>query len=106
MPDRKNQDRVLPLLKTVERHVTGASAGYHQFPQCVLHRATDQWVTTQQCHRFLDQPNRLSGKRRIDPSQEVGESFEIGKCPSRIAQPRQDPAFGFTAFLPAMRAFK
>ena len=106
MPDRKNQDRTLPLLEAVERHVAGAAAGYQQLPQCMLHRAADQRVTNQQCHRFLDQYYRLCGKRRIDPDQEVGESFEIGERPSRIAQPRQDLAFGFTAFLPATRAFK
>jgi len=32
---------------------------------------------------FLDQSHRLCGNRRIDPNQEVGESFEIGKRPSR-----------------------
>lgn len=106
MPDGKNQDSPLILFETIEGYVTRPTARYHQFPQIMLDGTTDERMAFQQRNGFPNQPYRFSRCRRISLKQEVGQSFKIGKRPFRITQLRQDLAFGFADFLPAMRAVR
>ena len=106
MADRQNQDGLLILLKAIQGRVTGTSAGYHQFSQSMLDGTTNQRMTAQQLHGFLNQLKRSGCRRRINVGEEVGQPFEIGKRSCRIAQLCQDRALGFAGLLPAMRALK
>ena len=85
MPDRKNQDGILILLKAVKSDIARAAARYHQFPQAILDGASDQWMTDKQIDRFLDQSNRLCSRTWIRLDQEIGQPFEVGECAPRIS---------------------
>lgn len=104
--DGKNQYSVVSFLDAIKSRVTGPAAGYHQLAQFMLDGTADQRMSSQQGDGFLDQPKRFSSRCGIALDREVGQPFEIGKCPCRIDQLRQDSAFGFADFLPAMRALR
>ena len=106
MPYGKNQYDLLILLETIESHVTRPPARYHQLSQIMLDRTTNERMAFQHRNGFCNQSDRFNCGRRIALEQEIGEPFKIGKSPFRIAQLRQDPAFGFAAFLPAIRALR
>ncbi len=84
MPDRKNQDGILSLLKAVKGYIPRAASRYHQFPKAMLDRPADQRMTDQQIDRFLDQSKRLRCRPCIRLDQEVCQPFEIGECAPRI----------------------
>lgn len=106
MPYGKNQYGLLFLFETIEGHVTRPPTGYDQFSQIMLDWTTNERVAFQQRNCFFNQSYRFNCGRWIALEQEIGEPFKIGKSPFRIAQLRQDPAFGFAAFLPAIRALR
>ncbi len=72
MPDRKNQNHILKLLKAIKGYVARAPAGDHQFSQAMFDGPTDQWMADQHFNRFLNQPNRLRRRAWICCNQEVG----------------------------------
>ncbi len=76
MAKRENQHGVLRFLETVERHMAGAPARYHQFAQGQLDRASDQWMTNQQADGFLDQAQRFKRSLRIGRGRNVGQPFQ------------------------------
>lgn len=101
-----DQNGFLLLFEAVEGDVTRPAARDEQFPQSVLDGAPDQGMASQYRDGFLDQTDRFCCCDRIALGQEVGQPPEVGKRLARIAQLRQDLAFGFAAFLPAMRALR
>lgn len=101
-----DQNGSLLFLEAVEGDVTRTAARDEQFPQFVLDGAPDQGMASQYRDGFLDQSDRFCRCDRIVLGQEIGQPFEVGKRLARIAQLRQDLAFGFAVFLPAMRALR
>jgi len=106
MANCQNQYGFLLFFETVECDVTRTSARDDEFPQFMFDGAPDQGMALQYGDGFLDQSDRFRRRRRIALGQEIGQPLEVGERLARIDQPRQDLAFGFAVFLPAMRALR
>lgn len=101
-----DQNGLLFFFEAVEGRVTRFATRDDQFPQFMLDGTPDQRMALQHGDGFLDQSDRFHSRNRIALGQEIGQSLDVGKRLARIAQLRQDLAFGLAGFLPAMRALR
>lgn len=101
-----DQNGLLFFFEAVEGHVTCSAAGDDQFPQFMLDGTPDQRMAPQHGDCFLDQSDCIRSRNRVVLGKKVGESLDVGKRLARIAQLRQDLAFGLAGFLPTMRALR
>lgn len=83
------------LIVVVQRQIAGPAARDDELSQAVLGRPADEWMVFEDLHSLDDQPDgaRRCGGFRLE--KEVGESLEVGECPPRIDQLRQDRIRGF-----------
>jgi lipoteichoic acid synthase len=77
MAQRDNDDQIVHFPVGIKGHVSGLSAGDHQFPIAVLDWATDQRMTLENGERIHDQAAGFGGRCRVAGEQEIGQPLEI-----------------------------
>lgn len=106
MANRKNEDGIDPFVKAVQRQITRLATRNNQSAQPMLGGTANQRVASRQFDGLGDQVNCFRRCRGIDGDQEIGQPRQIDKRSFRIAQPRQERAFGLAGLVSAMRPIK
>jgi hypothetical protein len=97
---------IFGVLDAVKRDIAGFPARDDQLPQPVAQGAPNEGMSDEQSDRFGYQVKGFGSCLRVCFGQKIGQPLENCDRARRVTQRRQDLAFGFAIFFPAMRAVR
>ena len=104
MTNSEHQHDILLLLIAIERHIATLAVGDQEFSQPLLTWPADQRMSPKNLDPVANDFNRCNGSLWCILSEKIGQSFQVGKCVSRVDYFRHVRTFGRAVRSPRTRA--